>query len=388
MIAKDGRIADVLRFLPRREVLLLIAMLGFMTFLILGGRISLLLTIFIDFAIFAIVTLSLNLEVGFAGVSQFGRVMAVISGGFAVGAIPGRLLALYLGLPAGARYGADDVNYKVVPQLSEFLAGNIPLSIGFFVFSLLLAAVAGAGIGWLTSRPAIRLKEAYLGISLLAFGDFLMWVGHNWEPLVGGTTSVFIPDPFRIVYGYRFQAVVMTVLLLALLLYFFVEVLTRSPFGRTMKMLRDSDVAAGVCGKDIVRVRTQALMLGSAIAAIAGGLYVIYTGTCTAIGFTRLTWTFWPWAYMMLGGIGSSAGVMLGVMLLTIMRSMITLYRFRWFGFLAVYGIDPIWLEYTLIGLVIIVVVLFMPHGLAPARVEPIFPASRVKKLLSGDQRA
>ncbi|MDQ7793870.1 MAG: branched-chain amino acid ABC transporter permease [bacterium] len=384
MTTREGRFPEAARFLLRREVLMTIVMLGFLTYLMLSRGVSLLLTIFIDFAIFAIVTLSLNLEVGFSGVSQFGRVIAVIGGGFAVGAIPGRLLALSMGLPAGASYGADAVNYKVVPQLNELLAGSVPLSIAFFIFSLLLAAVAGAAVGWLTSRPAIRLREAYLGISLLAFGDFFMWVGHNWQPLVGGTTAVYVPDPFRVVYAYRFQAVVVTVLIIALLLYYLVERVTRSPFGRTLKMLRDSDVAAGVCGKNIVRVRTQALMLGSALAAVAGGLYVIYTGTCTAIGFSRLTWTFWPWAYMMLGGIGSSAGVMLGVMLLTIMRSMITLYRFQWFGFLLAYGIDPIWLEYTLMGLVIVVAILFMPHGLVPAKVEPILPANRMKRVLSG----
>lgn len=145
-------------------------------------------------------------------------------------------------------------------------------------------------------------------------------------------------------------------------------------------MVRDCDVAAAVCGKDIVRIRTQSLMIGSALAAVGGALYVIYAGTCTAIGFTRLTWTFWPWAYMMLGGIGSNRGVVLGVLMLTVARTLIITYRSTLFGFLLTWGIDPMWLEYTLMGLVIMLVVLFMPHGLVPAKVESILPAGRVRK--------
>ncbi len=382
MTTGNGAASRASEFFLRREVLITVALLLVLTWLLVSRGVSLLLTILIDFAIFTIVTLSLNLEVGFTGIPQFGRVIAVIAGAFAVGAIPGRLLAWFMGLPHGLSYAEDAVNYKVVPQLSEVLAGNAFLAVVFFLFSLVLAALCGAAIGWLASRPAIRLREAYLGISLLAFGDFFMWAGHNWEPLVGGTTAVFVPDPFRIVWGYRFQAVVITMLVVTLLIYLYVERLTRSPFGRALRMLRDSDVAAGVSGKNIVRVRTQSLMIGSALAAVAGGMYVIYTGTCTAIGFTRLTWTFWPWAYMMLGGIGSNAGVVLGVLLLTTMRSIITVYRFKLFGFLTVWGIDPLWLEYALMGLVIVVVVLFMPHGLIPAKVEPILPLGRVKKAL------
>lgn len=377
-----AQIMTLLTKLTKREVIISLFMLLVLSFIMIYRGVPLLLTILIDFSIFFIVTLSLNLEVGHTGISQFGRVIAVIAGAFVVGAIPGRILAWFMGLPFGLEYAKDAVNYKVVPKLHEALEGNVALAVGFFLFSLLLAAVGGAAIGWLTSRPAIRLKEAYLGISLLAFGDFLMWVGHNWEPMVGGTTGVFIPDPFRMVFGYRFKAVVIATLAVAFLLYMIVQRLIRSPFGRSLKMLRDCDLAASVYGKDIVRIRTQSLMIGSALAAIGGALYVIYTGTCTAIGFTRLTWTFWPWAYMMLGGIGSNTGVMLGVLMLTIARTFIILYRRLAFGFLLVWGIDPMWLEYTLMGLVIILVVLFMPHGLVPEKSEPLLPPEKISKTL------
>ncbi|MBC7338688.1 MAG: branched-chain amino acid ABC transporter permease [Firmicutes bacterium] len=376
--AAGTRAPEILR---RREVIITLLVLAVLAYIFFTGGVPLLLTILLDFAIFSIVTLSLNLEVGHTGISQFGRVIAVIAGAFAVGAVPGRLLAWFMGLPHGAEYADDAVNYTVVPKLTELLASSVVLSVAFLLFSLILAAVCGALVGWLTSRPAIRLKEAYLGISLLAFGDLMMWVGHNWEPLVGGTTAVFIPDPFRVVWAYRFPAAVGTALVLVFLTYVLVRRLTKSPFGRALNMIRDSDVAAAVCGKDMVKLRTYSLMIGSALAAVGGAFYVIYAGTCTAVGFTRLTWTFWPWAYMMLGGIGSDVGILLGVLVLVVARTLILINRTTLFGFLMAWGIDPMWLEYALLGLVIIVVVLFMPHGLVPAKVEPVLPVERVRQV-------
>jgi len=371
----------IFKFLLRRDVLISLLVVIAFLFILLSSGFSLVSSILIDASIFIVITLSLNLETGLTGVPQFGRVIAVIAGAFAVGAIPGRIMALFMHLPAGAEYANDSVNYKVVPVINKLLETSPALSILVLIMSLVIAAISGAIIGWITSRPAIRLKEAYLGISLLAIGDFLMWVGHNWEPLVGGTTAVFVPDPLR-AFGVNrmIMALIMTVVL-AVIAYIILEKLTWSPFGRTLKMHRDSDLAMSVYGKDKVKVRTRSLVIGAALAAIAGGAYVIYTGTCTAISFTRLNWTFWPWAYMMLGGIGSNTGVLLGVLALAIARSMIVIYRGAVFGFLMAWGIDPIWLEYTLLGAVIIIIILFLPQGLVPERTETILPAERVKRI-------
>ncbi len=389
MITEQSRNSkNILGLFLKGEVITTVAILVVLTYFLVSRGLPMVLTIIIDFAVFAIVTMSLNLETGFTGIPQFGRVLAVIAGAFAVGAIPGRIMAASMGLPWGLKYAKDSIHYQISPELTQVLANSWVFSLLFLIFCVTIAAASGAGIGWLTSRPAIRLKEAYLGISLLAFGDFFMWVGHNWEPLVGGSTAVYVPDPFRIFGGGRFQAVVIVIFLVAMLVYAYLNRLTSSPFGRSLKMIRDNEVSAAAAGKDITRIRTQSLVIGSMLAGVAGGLYVIYTGTVTAMGYSRLVWTFWPWAFMMLGGIGSTTGVLLGVMVLTIMRTMITVYRFQLFGFLMAWGINPLWLEYTLMGAVIIGVILFLPHGLVPEKVQPMLPAGRVKKLFSGGMAA
>jgi branched-chain amino acid transport system permease protein len=373
-------------FIASRIVFVLAIIIALLAFLYFSRGISIILTILIQVTIFSIITMSLNLESGYSGIPQFGRVAAVIAGAFAVGAIPGRIMAAFMGLPAGAEYASDTVNFKLVPQINTLLASSWLISLGFLVMCLVLAALSGALIGWLISRPAIRLKEGYLGISMLAIGDFFMWVGHNWKLLVGGSTPVNVPDPFRVFGADRFNVIVPVFFVIAILIFIYLNKLTQSPFGRNLRMLRDNDLSANAAGLNIVKVRTQALVIGAAIAAIGGGLYVIYTGSVAAIGLTRLTFTFWPWAYMMLGGIGSNIGVFMGVFLLTILRTMIIIFRSTWFGFLMQVGIDPLWLEYTLLGAVIIIVILFMPHGLVPEKIAPMLPSKRIKKVLADRQ--
>jgi len=385
MTNHDG--ADRLKnILMRRELYAVLVILALLAFLFLRSGIPIILTILIQVTVFAIITMSLNLEVGYTGIPQFGRVAAVIAGAFAVGAIPGRIMAMFMGLPYGAEYASDTVNFRLVPQINSLLGSSWLMSLGFLVMCIVVAGISGALIGWLISRPAIRLKEAYLGISLLAFGDFFMWVGHNWKLLVGGSTPVKVPDPFIVFGAGRFNVIVPVFFFIALVIFVYLNKLTRSPFGRNLRMLRDNDLSAAAAGLNIVKIRTQSLVIGACIAAIGGGLYVIYTGSVAAIGMTRLTFTFWPWAYMMLGGIGSNVGVFLGVFILTIFRTMIIIFRSQWFGFLLAIGIDPLWLEFTLLGLVIIIVILFMPHGLIPARIETMLPVNRVKKVLEQRQ--
>ncbi len=330
--------------------------------------------ILVDFSVYLIITLSLNMEAGYAGLPQFGRVLSVITGALVAGAIPGRILALLYGYPHGAEYASYEFNYRIVNELNIILEQSPLLSIGVFLLTLIMAMMLGAAVGYVTSRPAIRLKEAYLGITLLAMGDVVMLISLYYSPIIGGTTGVMVPDPFRWVGPYRFTAATLVLLTLSIVVLIVVERLTKSPFGRALRAMRDSEVAITVYGRDIARLRTYALIVGASIAALGGALYTFYTGGCIASTYTRLTWTFWPWAFMMLGGTGNNVGVVLGVLLFVIVKTFIVTYR----GVLAPYvPFDPVWLEYTFVGMAIILIAMFRPQGIIPER--PIFTIARKK---------
>lgn len=328
--------------------------------------------ILVDFSVYLIIALSLNIEAGYAGLPQFGKVLAVLTGALIASAIPGRILAAILGYPYGVEYSSYEYNYRIVDAVNRTLESNPLLAIGIFIFTLFLAMAVGAFVGYVTSRPAIRLREAYLGITLLAMGDILMLISLYYPPLMGGTTGVMVPDPFRWSGGLRFTVATFTLLGIAILVLVFVETLTKSPFGRVLRAMRDSELAISIYGRDIARIRTYALMVGAALASLAGALYAFYTGSAIASAYTRVTWTFWPWTFMMLGGAGNNIGVTLGVLLFVVVKSVIVTYR----GVLAPYvPFDPVWLEYTFVGLSIVLIAIFRPQGLLPER--PIFTIAR-----------
>jgi branched-chain amino acid transport system permease protein len=338
-----------------------------------------LINLIIDISIFSIVTLSLNLEVGYTGIPQFGRVIAVIVGAFTAGSIPGRILAYILAIPNVEMYADGAYNIGIVSSINSVLAANPIIAILYMLSSLILAATAGAIIGWLTSRPAIRLKEAYLGISLLAFGDILMFVGINYTPIVGGTTPVSVPDPFAWVWGpFRSVAYAVVTALLMIFVLFLVYRLTKSPFGRSLKMLRDNELTSNVYGKDTVKVRTTSLVIGSMIASVAGAIYVMFIGAANSQAFSRLNWTFYPWAYLMLGGVANHFGIILGVGIFIVARTGIILSK----PFLEFLPFEPIWLEYTMAGLVMIVIVLYKPRGLIPERPETSMSTDRIQEIV------
>jgi branched-chain amino acid transport system permease protein len=340
----------------------------------------LILNILINFAIGLIITVSLNLEVGIAGIPQFGRVLAVIIGAIVAAAIPGRLLALSMGLPYGADYAFHLYNFKIVYEINGVLQSNVILSIGVLLSTLAMAAIIGGLIGYVCSYPALRLKEAYLGITLLAFGDVVQTIAWNYDPLAGATQGVMVPD----VFGWiglgpgRYLGLILILLGFGLLAFILVEFLIRSPFGRALKAMRDSEVAAKVYGKDIVRLRAQALMVGGALAAIGGALWAFYAGHFKAVTYTRLTWTFWPWAYMMLGGIGNNLGMLVGVFVFSVIRTLIYAYKTELTAFIP---ISPQWFEYILVGLAIIVLVLFRPQGLLPEKPALTLPKKEIEKI-------
>ncbi|RDD53897.1 MAG: branched-chain amino acid ABC transporter permease [Candidatus Korarchaeota archaeon NZ13-K] len=340
------------------------------------------LSIIVNFSIFLIVTLSLNLEVGIAGIPQFGRVLAVLAGAIGAGSIAGRLMALYYGLPWGGDYADVFTNLRIVEEMNRRLSSSPLESILMLVLSLAVAALMGGIIGYLASYPAIRLREAYLGITLLTFGEALQTVVKYYDPIAGGTEGITVPDVFRFVGAgqARFIFSAAVILCVAMMVYIYLQLLIRSPFGRSLKAMRDMEMAARAFGKDIVKLRSQALIIGGSVAALGGALWTLYTMSLKAYTYNRVTWTFWPWAFMMLGGAGNNMGILVGTLAFSTIRSLIFAYKTTLESLIP---INPNWLEYILIGLTIVLIAMFRPQGLLPERPELPLSRGRIEALRS-----
>lgn len=323
------------------------------------------------------------MEYGYAGVPNFGKVLAVAGGAFVVGYFPGRAAASLLGLDSGLDYIKDNV--RLVTEVNSGLQANASMAIVLLLVTVVIAGVVGAGLGFLASYPAIRLREDYLAITLLAMGEAIRVVGYNYGPLVGGTLGVAVPDPLAWVpQELRFTAATLIILVFAGLILFYAERLARSPLGRALRAVRDNEVAAASLGKDVVHTRMKVLIVGSALAAIGGALYAFYTGGVIAVAYNRVDFTFWPWVMVMLGGAANNIGVTLGAFLFVAFRKLITFYK----GYLAPFiPFDVVWLDMFLLGIVLILILMYRPNGVLPEKPTFTISPSKVRRMLANRMR-
>ncbi len=309
------------------------------------------------FSIYAIINLSLNLEFGYGGIPNFGKVLAVGAGAFVAASVPGRIIA------AIANIEGDYIqnNLSVVAAADLWIVDNLGLTMVIFAFTFVIAALVGGGLGALTSYPALRLRGDYLAITLLAFGESIRIIGNNFPPLVGGTLGVQVPDPLSFVPDeLRFPTASLILIVMAVVAYIYCEMTIRSPLGRSLRAVRDNEMASESLGKDTGRVRIKTIIVASALAAIAGALYAIYTGSTIAIAYDRGSWTFWPFLMILIGGLANNKGVLVGTLLFVTLRKVIIFFKdsFEW-----IVPFDVVWLDMLLLGSILLIVLLFRPQG-------------------------
>ncbi|MEN3047318.1 MAG: branched-chain amino acid ABC transporter permease [Candidatus Caldarchaeales archaeon] len=355
--------------------------------------------------VYLIVNLTLELEYGKAGIPNFGKVLSVAGGAFVAGAVPGRVLAAAYNMFAGANAITHPVVAECVRGLApqkpailtrmDYIEDNVViatclqsgvlsqdplLSIGVLVMTLLLAASVGAVLGLVASYPALRLREDYLAMTLLAFGEFLTAVGYYNREIIGGTLGIQVIDPFSWAgAGMRFTVATLAIVLVAVLVALYVRGVGRSPFGRVLRAMRDQELAAEVLGKDTVYYKRTLLMISSAISAVAGALWAFYSGGIIATAFDRVTWTFLPWVMVILGGAGNYLGVALGTGVYWSARKLIDQYKM---ALEPVLPFSVIWFDRLAFGVLLIVLLIVRPKGLIPERPTYALKKSTIRRII------
>lgn len=342
------------------------------------------------FSIFLILSLTVNLEFGYTGIPNFGKVLFVTVGAFLAGSLSYRLMVSIMGLKA------PDillVNTTFLPRIDTALGQNVPLAVGLTVFMLVIGAVFGGLVGFLSSYPAIRLKEDYLGMLLLASGEFFNLFGQTYYPFLGGTQGLTAPDP---VFDVGLEAagsdqllastlpnlaVLVVLVIFAVLTYLYAERIGRSPLGRVLRAVRDNEVASEALGKDNVAIRRNVLIVGSALSGVAGVLYIFvfpYIAPGPSGTFTRQTFTFIPFVIVVLGGASNNRGVLLGAFVYMVIIETLgqTAVYLNGIG-IAVAQTLITRMQASLVGILLIVILLYRPDGLI--REKPTLTMARLK---------
>lgn len=326
--------------------------------MVLGSEAVFFVDLLAIFAVYAIVNLSLNIEFGYTGIPNFGKVLAVGAGAFVTAALPGRIFSGLAGIEGD--FIAD--NPAIISAVNAWLADNAGIGLVVFFLTLGVAAGVGALVSLATSYPVIRLRGDYLAITLLAFGEGMRLIGNNFPPLVGGTLGVQVPDTLSFLPDeMRFPVATLGLAAAALAVFVYSERLVRSPLGRMLRAVRDNETAAQALGKDTRRVRIKVIMISAALAAIGGALYAFYVGGTISMAYDRASWTFWPFLMILIGGLANNKGVLVGTLIFVTLRKLIIFFKDSLQGFVP---FDVIWLDFLLLGVILLAVLLFRPQGI------------------------
>ncbi|MFQ6123532.1 MAG: branched-chain amino acid ABC transporter permease [Candidatus Heimdallarchaeota archaeon] len=328
------------------------------------------------FSIYFIISVSLNLQYGYAGVPNFGMVLPVAGGAYVTGAIAGRIAMWYYGPfidPDTGELVVDPIsgkpldfidNNNLVTSLVNKSLANDPIGgIMIFLITMTIAILVAFVLGYVASRPAIRLRADYLIIVLITMGEAIRIIGTNYPRLVGGTLWVSVPDIFLWVGDRRSYIYVFLLVGTGLLVWMMVQRMISSPYGRMLKAVRENEMTAETMGKDVVAIKTLILVVGSGIAGIAGVLWSFYSKVVIAAAFLRADYTFWPWLMIMIGGLGNNRGAAAGAGSVIVFRRLLYFYKHniaRFFPFSVIY------LEQLLLGIALLLFIMFRPQGLIP----------------------
>ena len=338
----------------------------------------------IFFAIYIIVALSLNLEYGYCGVPNFGKVLAVAVGAFTVGFLPGRLVAWLFNIGTAEYNGLADYatlryHVTIVNEVNKVLAANPALSIAIFFVTLVVAALIGAALGYIASYPAIRLREDYLSIILLAMAEAIGVIGYNYTPIIRGNIGCLVPDLFGWAGEVRYMVVLLFVVGVCLMVIFYLERLVRTPLGRILRATRDNEAVAESLGKDVTRIRMKIIVVASVLGAIAGALDAFRKGGLVSTMYQAETWTFWPWVMVILGGAANNLGTLVGVLTFTALRRIIDYFK----GYLNPFvPFSVVWLDPLLLGIMLILIQMYKPQGVIPEKPTPTLSEAELERIV------
>jgi branched-chain amino acid transport system permease protein len=332
------------------------------------------------YALYLSISLTLNLEFGSTGIPNFGKVLYVAGGAAVAGTISGRLAAFIYGINTHNDF--ITFNSQIIVQVNQLLVSDPVFVVEMVLLSLVIAAIIGGAFGYLSSYPAINLREDYLGMLLLAVGNFFQIFLRAWSPLVGGTQGILVPAPFAYFAslgpGYRDLAAAVVMGVFCVAVYVYAERVVRSPLGRMLKAVRDNEDAARALGKNDVAVRRNILIVASALSGMAGALVTFYSGAVGADTWTRYAWTFWPWLIVIIGGASNNVGVALGAFFFAALNQGLNQIRPALQPYIP---FDANWLTYLIFGGLLIVMLLVRPQGIVPEKPTPTLPRGALSSM-------
>ena len=261
--------------------------------------------------IYIVLALGLNLLFGFTGQISLGH-----AGFFALGAYGAGLL---------------EINFGTDPLLAT-------------VVSVAGTAVLAYCIGF----PILRMTGHYLAVGTLAFGLIINIVALNWNSVTRGVNGIYIPSTK--VFGYMLMNsdFYLLIMIMVVVSYYICHQISESRVGRAMKAIREDEIAAKVCGIDIIKYKVLAFSISAGLAATAGSVYGHLNKTISPYYFD-LDASITILVMIIVGGLGSNLGAVIGAIFIKLLPEFLAKYE-----------------EYHLViyGVLLLFVLVFAPKGI------------------------
>ena len=240
-------------------------------------------------AIYAVLTLGLNVQWGFAGLFNAG-----IAGVFAIGAYTTALLTTS---PSATHIGGYELPYAV---------------------SFLVAMLISGLIAWAIGKLCLKLRSDYLAIATVGVAEIFRLILRTETWATNGPRGIAqLPRPFEsLPEPWNQLAFLGLVVAIVIALYVILEIIRRSPWGRVMFALRDNEPGARAAGKNVESFRLQSFVIGCVIMALGGALMAHYLKFIDPNVIDPFLATFIVWVMLIVGGSGNNRGAILGAFLI------------------------------------------------------------------------
>jgi branched-chain amino acid transport system permease protein len=293
-------------------------------------------------AINSIVVAALNLQLGYSGMVNLMAITCVGIGGYTA--------LTFMLAPATQGIGT-------------YIGGlNMPLPV-----AVLAGTVAAGLFGLVAGGIALRrLRAHYFAIVTFCIAEMVHQFVTNYSPLFNGATGLFgLNPPYQNDFpgnSYRYFWLMLAIVSAALV-YGFIELLRRRPFGRVLRALREDRDAAQAFGKNVYALQLKAFVIGSAIAGLSGALLVSFIGALDPTGWTSAE-SLILFTALFLGGAGNNFGVIIGTLLVAGLIGQGVTYIPHWV--LPATAVAPA--QVMIYGIALIVILRFRPEGILPER--------------------
>jgi len=243
----------------------------------------------------------------------------------------------YLNLGHASFFGIGAYTFGIL------LRAGVPIGVSFAAGVLLATAFA-----LLISYPFFRLRGAYFALATFGLVALLELLASNLSGVTGGSEGLTIPTGYRLYDAYYASLVLLTLLVAA------TAWLARSRLGLALVSIREDEEVAGAFGVNAYAVKCLGLAASAAVAGLAGGLYCWYLTYIIPTTVFGLDAAIGPIVMAMLGGSGTVVGPLLGALVVDVIREVLRL--------------KTPYLALTIYSVMLVLVGLFLPGGLAAPR--------------------